>query len=247
MPNAKDIELTVDNINFFVAGGVSTGKTVFATTFPTPAFVFDFDKQITMYRGLDFDYEQYDMSSAGWLKYDKDMSLIIKEKKYKSIIIDSTTTMQATALERALVINPSRNEAGGAKNDVHYTLARTLIEQQLKKILSYIGYKLVIAHLQADTDSDGNLIGYHPLLIGALKTIMPVFFGEILYAQRRVVNSKLDYYLQTVNLGYYNARSNLSGIQKLLPDFVPNNFNAIMEILAKRKEEETNKISTVNK
>lgn len=241
MLNAKDIQLTVDNINFFVAGGVGSGKSFFASTFPTPGFVFDFDKQITVYRGLDFDYEQYDMTSAGWLKYTKDLSLIVKDKKYKSLITDSTTSLQAIAMERALAINPSRNEAGGAKNDVHYSLMRCLIEGELRKLLSYIGYKVVIAHMEADKDREGNLTGYHPLLVGALKTIMPSFFGEILYAQRRNLDNKLAYVLQTVNLGYYNARSNLSGRQKLLPDFVPNDFNSIMKLLTERLEEDNKK------
>lgn len=238
MPNAKDIQFTVDNVNFFVAGGVGSGKSFFASTFPTPGFVFDFDKQITVYRGLDFDYEQYDMTSAGWIKYTKDLSLIVKDKKYKSLITDSTTSLQSVAMERALAINPSRNEAGGVKFEIHYSLMRTLIEAELRKLLSYAGYKVVIAHMEADKDDAGNLVGYHPLLVGALKTIMPSFFGEILYAQRRNIDSKLSYVLQTVNRGYYNARSNLSGRQKLLPDFVPNDFNSIMELLRKKKEEE---------
>ena len=250
MPNAKDIQLTVDNINFFVAGGVGSGKSFFAATFPTPGFVFDFDKQITVYRGLDFDYAQYDMTSVGWLQYTKDLALITKDKKYKSLIIDSTTSLQAVAMERALAINPSRNEAGGVKFEVHYSLMRTLIEAELRKLLSYVGYKVVIAHMEADKDSEGSIIGYHPLLVGALKTIMPAFFGEILYAQRRNIDSKLSYVLQTVNQGYYNARSNLSGRQKLLPDFVPNDFNSIMELLKKKKEEEDIKkmipVSTLN-
>ena len=250
MLNAKDIQLTVDNINFFVAGGVGSGKSFFASTFPTPGFVFDFDKQITVYRGLDFDYAQYDMTSVGWLQYTKDLALITKDKKYKSLIIDSTTSLQAVAMERALAINPSRNEAGGVKFEVHYSLMRTLIEAELRKLLTYVGYKVVIAHMEADKDGEGSIIGYHPLLVGALKTIMPAFFGEILYAQRRNIDSKLSYVLQTVNQGYYNARSNLSGRQKLLPDFVPNDFNSIMELLRRKKEEEDAKkmipVSTLN-
>lgn len=243
MPNAKDIQLTVDNINFFVVGERGTGKSFFAATFPTPAFLFDFDKQATVYRGLDVDYEQYDFSSLGWVKFEKDLAKVLLEKKYKTIIIDSMTSFQSLAMERALAINPSRNEAGGAKFEVHYSLIRTLVEGNMRKILSYIGYKVIIAHLEADKDKEGSIIGYHPLLPGALKTILPSFFGEILYSSRRYLDNKQSYVLQTVNLGFYNARSNLSGRQKLLPDFVPNDFNSIMDILNKRLEEETKKNS----
>ena len=238
MPNAKDIQITVDNINFFVVGERGTGKSFFAATFPTPAFLFDFDKQATVYRDLDVEYEQYDFSNLGWVKFEKDLARVLLEKKHKTIIIDSMTSFQSLAMERALAINPSRNEAGGAKFEIHYSLIRTLIEGVMRKILSYIGYKVIIAHLEADRNQEGGIVGYHPLLPGALKTILPSFFGEILYAQRRHIDNKLSYVLQTVNLGYYNARSNLSGRQKLLPDFVPNDFNSIMELLKKKKEED---------
>lgn len=237
MPNAKDIKFTVDNVNFFVVGGVGSGKTWFASSFPTPGFVFDFDKQITLYRGLDFDYEQYEISNQGWLKFEKDLAKILAERKYKSIIIDSMTSFQSVAMERALAVNPARNEVGGAVNDVHYTLVRNLIEGQIRKILSYVGYKAVLAHLEFDKNREGNIIGCHPHLVGALKTIFASFFGEILYALKRFESGKETYSLQTVNQGLYNCRSNLSGKEKLLPAFVPNDFKSIMEILHKRKEE----------
>lgn len=246
MPNAKDLSLIpAENINFLIIGGVGSGKSFLAATFPTPAFLFDFDKQVTVYEGLDIDYEQYDFSNQGWLKFEQDLSKVLLEKKYKTLIIDSMTSLQAVALERALAINPIRNEAQGAKFEVHYSLMRTLIEGQIRRILSYIGYKVIIAHLEMDKDKEGGVIGCHPYLVGALKTVLPTFFGEILYAQRRYLDNKQTYCLQTVNAGMYNARSNLSGRTKKLPDFVPNNFNSIMEILSKRKEEEENKIKII--
>ena len=104
MPNAKDIQLTVDNINFFVVGERGTGKSFFAATFPTPAFLFDFDKQATVYRGLDVEYEQFDFSNLGWIKFEKDLTRVLTEKKHKTIIIDSMTSFQSVAMERALAI-----------------------------------------------------------------------------------------------------------------------------------------------
>lgn len=246
MPNAKDIlSIPAENMNFFVVGSVGSGKSFFATTFPTPAFLFDFDRQVTVYEGLDVDYEQYDFTNLGWLKFEQDLTKIILEKKYKTIIIDSMTSLQAVALERALAINPTRNEAQGAKFEIHFPLMRTLIDGQMRRILSYVGYKVVIAHLEFEKDKEGSIVGCHPYLVGALKTVLPTFFGEILYAQRRYLDNKQTYCLQTVNLGLYNCRSNLSGRTKKLPDFVPNNFNSIMDILKKRKEEDLNKLKTV--
>lgn len=241
MANAKDIEDMVENVNFLVIGAAGKGKSFFASTFPKPAFLFDFDKQVTVYRGLDVDYEQYEISNTGWLKFEKDLQKVITEKKYKSIIIDSMTSLQSVALERALTVNPSRNEVGGAKFEIHYTLMRTLIEHQMRKLLSYIGYKVIIAHLEYDKNSEGNVTGCHPYLVGALKTVLPTFFGEILYADRFHTGGKLSYCLQTVSQGIYNARSNLSGRDKRLPDLIPNDFNAIIELINKRKETDVKK------
>ena len=101
---------------------------------------------------------------------------------------------------------------------------RTLIETELKTYVCRIS--VVIAHMEADKDNEGSIIGYITLLVGALKTIMPSFLEKFCMLKENM-NSKLSYVLQTVNQGYFNARSNLSGRQKLLPDFVPNDFNLL--------------------
>ncbi|HED38705.1 MAG TPA: hypothetical protein ENI76_10765 [Ignavibacteria bacterium] len=39
------------------------------------------------------------------------------------------------------------------------------------------------------------------------------------------------YKLQTVSFGYHKARSRLSGVLKLLPDYVDNDYNVIIKTL----------------
>ncbi|HED37958.1 MAG TPA: hypothetical protein ENI76_06920, partial [Ignavibacteria bacterium] len=60
MPNAKDINIEeIPPLRVWVCGDSGTGKSVFASTFPTPGLVLDFDDGILSYRGKDFDYVQF--------------------------------------------------------------------------------------------------------------------------------------------------------------------------------------------
>ena len=237
MLNTKDIEICTDNINFLVVGDVGTGKSVFASSFPTPGYLFDFDKQSAVYRGKDFDYSQYPITSAGWLEFDQEFNKIMVEHKYKSIILDSTTSLKALALERAMAVNPKRNEVGGALWNVHYQLVKNLVDGVIRKLLSYQGYKAIIAHVKLEKDEEtGAILAINPSLPGDLAEVVPAYCGEVLYSQQRVINGNKEYILLTESSGLYHARSNLSGKSKLLPAFVPNDFNSIMTLLKQRSE-----------
>jgi len=65
MPNAKDFDVTAETLNVMVVGSYGSGKSTFFTSFPTPGYLFDFDNQVAVYRGKDFDYSQYPMSPMG--------------------------------------------------------------------------------------------------------------------------------------------------------------------------------------
>ena len=64
-PNAMDVTATSEYLKVAIVGEPGTGKSVFASTFPTPGYVFDFSGGIITYRGKDFDYEQYQTSPSG--------------------------------------------------------------------------------------------------------------------------------------------------------------------------------------
>jgi hypothetical protein len=91
MPSAKDVTVSTEFIKVMSIGEPGTGKSIFASSFPTPGFVFDFANSIISYKGLDFDYEQFDLSPLGWTKAEKDVvsvSKAVKEGKYVTVVID---------------------------------------------------------------------------------------------------------------------------------------------------------------
>jgi len=225
MMNAQDV-VPGGALKCFVVGNAGTGKSSFAATVPTPACLFDFDKGILSYRGKDFDYFQYELKGSSWSTFDKDLTQVLQSGKYKTIVIDSTTSMSDVAMEFALDVNPSPDRI--PQWNVHYSVVKSLVMGRMRKLLSFPGNIVVLGHLQTTKDETTGAILVTPLLIGQLVTQLPGYFDEVYYATTRKKGDSTEWVLQTVAKGYYNARSRLSGTQALLPTFVQNDYAAIM-------------------
>lgn len=242
--NAKDVTPKSEYLKLFLLGDFGVGKSVCAASFPTPGFLFDFDDTAQSYRNKDFDYETFSLSSLGWVQFEKTLREVKKEietGKYETVIVDSTTSMTDIAMERALQLDPKRSVTGGPLWNVHYQIVKNLMEGKLRQIISFPCNVVVIAHLKIIQDMEtGAILGAEPLLIGQLSTSLPGYFGEIYCAFSKQVaakkpgeKAKTAYYIRTAPRGYYKARSRLSGIEKLLPEELPNNYQAIQAALKK--------------
>lgn len=236
MPNAKEIQPEIPT-RILSLGDYGTGKSVFASTFPTPGYVFDLDNGIQIYRGKDFDYDTYGISPQSWIAFEKDVNRVVKETnegKYKTIIIDSTTVLAAIAMERALQIDPKRSSTNGPLWNVHYSMVKNLVEGQLRKILnlSSKAYVVVIGHLHIVLDNEtGAIVGIEPLLPGSLSENFPGNFSEVYCHFSRKREGKTEYYIRTAPRGFYRARSRVSGVEGLLPEEVPNDFDKVLSAL----------------
>lgn len=237
--NAKEITPQIPT-RILSLGDYGSGKSVFASTFPTPGYVFDLDDGIQIYRGKDFDYDTYGISPQSWIAFEKDVNRVVKETnegKYKTVIIDSTTVLAAIAMERALQIDPKRSSTNGPLWNVHYSMVKNLVEGQLRKILnlSNKAYIVVIGHLHIVLDNEtGAVIGIEPLLPGSLSENFPGNFSEVYCHFSRKKEGKTEYYLRTTPRGFYRARSRVSGIEGLLPEEIKNDFT-ILESTLKTK------------
>lgn len=238
--NAKDVTLDSEFNKFFLVGDFGTGKSAFATSMPTPGYVFDFDEGINLYSGFDFEYSQYDLSWKGWLEFEKELIQVKKDAiagKYKSIIVDSTTAMTDLAMQRSMQLDPKRDPTEGPIWNVHYQMVRNLMEGKLRQIIALPCNIVVIAHLEVITDQKtGKVIGLEPLLTGQLSVKVPGYFSEVYYCTTRRKEDKTQYIIQTVPIGLQKARSRLSGLAKRLDDFIPNNYNILMKNLKKPKK-----------
>lgn len=233
--DAMDIALDSIYVKTLVVGDYGSGKSVFASTFPTPGFLFDFDKGALTYKGKGFKYAQYQISPAGWVEFEKEFIQVIKEAKeglYKTIIFDSTSLLTDLAMERALQLDPKRSATGGPLWNVHYGIVRNLVEGKIRQLLQLDANIVVIAHLEIVKDQEtGAVVAVQPLLPGALSVKMPGYFDEVYYAFSKTVGGKAEFYLQTLPKGYYKARSRVSGKQQALPVEIPNDYPNLLKLI----------------
>lgn len=236
MQNALDVTIDSEFWKCMVVGDYGTGKSIFASTFPTKGFIFDFGGGILSYRGRNFDYEQYPVSHLGWIKFEKDLVLVkkavIEEKKYITVIVDDTTSMVDLAMQQALALDPKRSSTSGPVWNIHFMMVRNLIEGRLRQIIDLPANIVVISHLTIERDEEtGSIISVNPLLTGQLAIKVPGYFDEVYYASTRRVGQKTEWVMQTIPVGFYKARSRVSGKERLLPDYIPNDYNEIVKIL----------------
>lgn len=261
MANAKDVTAQTEWIKVMSIGEPGTGKSILGSTFPTPGFVFDLANSIISYQRLDFDYEQYPITPQGWTKIEKDIVTLAKcvkekksfpdeegrqeDKRYLSIIVDDLSAMTAICMERALQLDPKRSATGGPAWNVHYSMVRNLMEGRLKQIMNLPCNIHFISHLNVVQDQEtGAIIKVEPLLTGALPTIIPGFFDEVYYHSTKREGGDTKWLIQTVPIGFNKSRSRLSGKARILPDYLPNDYNEILAYLTGKKKKaaaQTNK------
>lgn len=238
--NARDVTATSEYLKVLIVGDNGTGKSVFASTFPTPGRLFDFSNGVLTYRGQDWDYSQYESSSNGWVDYERDHLECLKsakDGKYETVIIDDQTAMESLAMARALGMNPARNEAGGPVWNVHYQIVRNLVEGRLRQLLSLPCNVVLIAHLDVTRDpKTGAILRISPLMVGQLPTLITGMFDEVYYSSFRKEGDKTIWVLQTIPLGYLHARSRLSGKEGLLPNFIENDYASVMKAVLKARK-----------
>lgn len=238
--SAKDISFETQYIKAFVLGKYGTGKSTFASTFPTKGFVFDCDKRIHSYRGLDWDYESFDMTANGWVQFEKTVPLVVKEVEkgtYNTVILDSTTSINDIAMARALQIDPKRSPEGGPIWNVHYMIVKNLLGPRLKTILSLNCNIVFCGHWNILTDpKNGDIISIDPILTGDLSEKIPGLFDEVYAADSGKKDGKEIFFVRTTSWGHYRSRSTISGRLSLLPARIPNSYQAIMAHAKRAKE-----------
>lgn len=253
MPNAKELKTEMEFLRLFLCGESGTGKSVFASTCPEKMFLLNFDNSAISYRGKDCDYENYEASPAGWLKYEKDHINLKKKFKedptcYQTVILDSTTSMTEVAMERALQLDPKRSKTNGPLWNVHYGMVKNLISGKIRQLLELPCNIVVIGHLIRIIDNDsGAVVGVEPMLNGDLSMRLPSWFDEVYYSdtvpiplkdQAAKGGRKVDFILRTMVKGHYKARSRISGVTQILPAEMPNDFNFIKKTIETARAKE---------
>lgn len=237
----SDMKVETENFRCLVIGEGGTGKSTFAGTFPTPAYLFDFDKGAIGYRDVEgITCDQFEpkviktSENTGWNDVLTKLMAIKQDPEYKTIIVDSMTTLIDLAMTETMYNNKARTATGGATWD-HYGAVRNLVQDFIRVLYTFPTNLVIIAHVISKEDGPGGRIIKQPMLTGQLSVLVPLFFNEVYYSQILRKGDKSEYVLQTVNRGYYNGKSAISGKEHLLPDFVPNDYNVLMDLVRGKK------------
>ncbi len=239
MPSAKDVTTDTEWLKVLSVGGSGTGKSIFAASFPTPGFIFDWGKEILSYRGLDFDYEQYDLNVAGWSKFEKDFVQVKKdvaEEKYQTVIVDNLSAMTDVCMEKAMQLDPKRSPTGGPIWNIHYQMVKNLMEGKLRQFLNLNCNLVLIAHLDLIKNDAGGVIDAGPALTGSLSADIPAYFDEVYYHTYRKEGGETVWLVQTVPLGHNHGRSRLSGKERILPDLIINDYAEVKAYIDGKKK-----------
>lgn len=251
-PSALDVTVNTEWLKVMSVGESGEGKSVFASSFPTPGFIFDFGKEIQSYKQKDFFYEQYDLSAQGWSKFEKDFGELrkcIKEGtrmpgdsgkgSYQTVIVDNVSAMTDICMEKAMQLDPKRSPTGGPLWNVHYQMVKNLMEGRLRQLLNLDCNLVLIAHLDTIKDEEGAVIGVEPSLTGKLSGDVPAYFDEVYYHCHRKEGGTTKWFVQTVPISRNHGRSRLSGKDRLLPDLVENDYKEIIAYLTGKKKKAT--------
>ena len=248
MPNATNVTANTEWLKVMSVGESGEGKSIFSSSFPTPGFIFDFGLEIISYKGLDFDYEQYEISAQGWGKFEVDLGKIKKalkagiridgsEGEYQTVIVDNVSAMTDVCMERAMQLDSKRSPTGGPLWNVHFQMVKNLMEGRLRQLLNLECNLVIIAHLDTIKDEAGAVIGVEPSFTGKLSADIPAYFSEVYYHTHKRVEGNTKWYIQTVPIGRNHGRSRLSGKARLLPDYIENDYQELMNyILGKKKK-----------
>ncbi len=239
----KANEVNYDDINtkIMLLGDYGAGKSHFCATIPGNIYVFDFDGHILGYRHRDdVWFDQFPLSYLGWVKFEKALNQVrqdVAEGKYRTVVVDSLTSMTDVAMERAMQLDPKRGPDEGPIWNVHFMIVRNLMEAKLHKILSWNCNVIFNGHWKLHTDhKTGAIIGADPMLTGQLAVKIPGYFDEVYWCQGKSVGNKPEHWVHLVTRGHYKARSLLSGPQRLLPAKIPNDYPTLRKYIDKLVE-----------
>jgi len=133
-------------------------------------------------------------------------------------------------------LDPKRTPTGGPVWNVHFMMVRNLMEGRLRQLLALPANILFIGHLNVERDEEtGAIVKVQPMLTGQLAVKVTGYFDEVYYHVTKTEGGGIKFLMQTVPIGWNHGRSRNSGKQRLLPDYVDNDYNIVMEYLTGKK------------
>lgn len=233
-------------IKVCIYGHSGAGKTCFASSFPGPIWVADFDGKISSAaaylrsknpKQLDsIDYEDFTYSpSSGGLRVFQKFSKCLNsieaacaegKMKYKTVVLDSLTTFSDALMQDILAENPGgKRPAPGVPALQDYLIFNNYLKPILSRLLALPCNLVVVGHIAMDKDELTGEIHHKLALSGKLPELIPVLFQEVYRAFTEVKDGATLFKLQTRSNGKYMCRTQIPS----LPTFIDSSYEGIMK------------------
>jgi len=219
-----------------IYGDSGNGKSVFASSFPGPIKVFDFDGKIASAAGywgihdktrLDhIDADDLQSMNADPEQYAKFYSQLVELEKqardgklpWKTVVLDSLTTWCDALMREIIRQNPGiKGAAPGMPGLQTYGIFGAKFREQLSRLLALPCNVVVTAHIAIDKDEHTGEILRRPLVIGRNASYLPIIFGEVYRAFTEIKDDKVTYWAQTQATPSYIARTQIPGLAPRIP------------------------------
>lgn len=237
----------LENSNYIKAliyGDSGVGKTCFASTFPGPIAVFDFDnKLISAFNYL----RATDPAKAEQIKYESFSTNKVSEKPYrafhaalarletlvregkfpyKTVVLDSLTLYSEAMMADTIQSNPNIKRAiPGHPAMTDYGLVGTYFRNDIGRLLALPCNVVCIGHVKELLDEVTGITSYKVMLAGQLASYAPKVFREVYMAFSKEEKDGIKRYLQTQPSKRFECRTEIMG----MPAIVPMDLKTIMQ------------------
>lgn len=227
-------------VKALVYGPSSTGKTVFACSFPTPILYMDFDNKISsaaqFYKNDKERLEGITVNQYAKMSRDTrckqfiaDLNAIQKlqyakaELPFKTIVIDSLTTFTSYLLDDYIHVSQKaiKRALEGVNAMQDYQLLDKHLTQIIPGILSLDANVVFIGHLCIDRDETTGAISNRPLMSGKFADKLPIFFEEVYVSK---VDASGKYMMQT-----HSDPRTVCRTQRKLPKEIESSYDSIIK------------------
>lgn len=238
MPNLADLNPS-EQIKLCVYGLSGTGKTCFATSFPTPLWVCDFDGKISSAANFwklkdpkrlsGIQYEDFSGYTTGGVRVFQKFEGLLRQLEekcpFKTIVLDSLTTFVDSLMQHVIAENPATKRYSKDIPVIQdYGILNQLFKTTMRRLLALPTNLVVVGHISMTKDEMTGEVIYRPALSGQLPEVLPVLFQEVYRSFTEVRDGKTLHLAQTKAQGKMMARTQIPS----LPPVIPLDYNAIV-------------------
>lgn len=237
---------TEGKMKLLLYGDAGDGKTCYATSFPGPTLLLDFDGKADsaalFHKDSPLAQNISVMELSSSLKDDPiavlgkfidevlTPSQLSGELPYKTIILDSITTFSAACLRHIIKTNPGIKRVtckqGVQPGMQDYGILKREFTKLIPGILSLDCNVIMTAHISTVKDDLTGQIVRGPIMDGSFSEQLPIYFKEV---WRLSVNDKKRYEAQTQSDFKFKCRSQIAGLPN--PFDITDGYSAIEKYL----------------